>query len=355
MPIRNIHIPKYTSKDVPILIGSMLPLSVIFGAFLFGERYFTDWQIFIIVTLVMFAITGSAFLVYGLVAILLRNRFPREDQLTTRLISSVVIFILMSAVLLSVVLRGFDLFGFLGYRFSEADFTKSFLVLVVMNVFLTFLEEGVSRFEQYKATVKETEELKKEYMQSQLLSLKSQVNPHFLFNGLNTLSSLINENPEKAEMFLDEFSKVYRYLLKNSEEQLVPVRTELAFISSYYHLLKARYGEGINMEIEVPEEEQDLLIPPLTLQIIFENTLSQNSIGKNQPLEIRIGTSNDEWLEIRNSNQARINNNTLSEKGLENIANKYVLLGQPYINISSDSKERVIRLPLIANHQTNPA
>ena len=353
MSIRNIHIPRYTSKDVPILIGSMLPLSVIFSIFLFGKTYFSDWKIFLFVTCVMFAITGSAFLVYGLVAILLRNRFPQEEQLTKRLIFSVVIFILMSAVLLSVMLRGFELIGFLNYRFSEADFTKSFLVLVVMNVFLTFLEEGVSRFEQYKATVKETEELKKEYMQSQLLSLKSQVNPHFLFNGLNTLSSLINENPEKAEKFLDELSKVYRYLLRSSEEQLVPLKTELTFISSYYHLLKARYGDGIELTIDVAEEEQEQLIPPLTMQILFENTLSQNSISKNQPLQIHISYNNN-WLEIKNNNQARINNNA-SEKGLENIANKYVLLGQPYIGIDNDSKERIIRLPLIPNTQMSPA
>jgi sensor histidine kinase YesM len=333
----------------------MLPLSVIFGAFLFGNGYFADWKTCIVVTLVMFAITGSAFLIYGFVAILLRNRFPREDQLAKRLIISVVIFVLLSAVLLSVVLRGFEMIGFLGYHFSEADFTKSFLVLVVMNVFLTFLEEGVSRFEQYKATVKETEELKKEYMQSQLLSLKSQVNPHFLFNGLNTLSSLINENPEKAERFLDELSKVYRYLLKNSEEQLVPLKTELTFISSYYHLLKARYGDGIELVIEVPEEEQELLIPPLTLQIIFENTLSQNSISKNQPLQIYISFNHPNWLEIRNNNQARLTNSGPMEKGLENISNKYVLLGQPQMHISNSDKERAIRLPLIPNKQMSPA
>lgn len=354
MPIRSNHIPTYTSKDFPILLGSMLPLSVLFGVFLFGKNYFADWKIFTIVTLVMFAITGSAFLVYGFVAILLRNRFPREDQLTKRLVISVSVFILMSAALLSIVLRGFDMIGFLGYTFSEADFTKSFIVVVVMNIFLTFLEEGVSRFEKYKATVKETEELKKEYMQSQLLSLKSQVNPHFLFNGLNTLSSLINENPGKAEKFLDELSKVYRYLLRNSEEQLVPLKTELAFISSYYHLLKARYGEGIELTIDVPELEQELLIPPLTLQIIFENTLSQNSISKSQPLEIYICFCNHNWLEIKNNNQARISTNGTSEKGLENISNKFVLLGQPSLNITSNSKERIIRLPLIPVTQMNP-
>lgn len=355
MPIRNIHIPRYTSKDLPILLCSMLPLAVLFNLFLFGKKYFSTPGIFTTATVVMFAITVAFFMIYGSVAILLRNRFPKESQLNKRLIASIAIFILMSAVLLSATLRGLDLINFLGYKFNDADFTKLFITLVVMNIFLTFLEEGVSRFEQYKTTVRETEELKKEYMQSQLLGLKSQVNPHFLFNGLNTLSSLINENPEQAEKFLDEMSKVYRYLLKSNEEQLVNLRTELSFISSYFYLLKARYGEGIELTINVAEEEQELLIPPLTLQIIFENTLNQNSISKTQPLKITITSTADKWLVIKNNHQPRISSLDISSKGLENISNKFILLGQQPMSISGIAKERTIRLPLISNTQMNPA
>ena len=355
MPIRNIHIPRYTSKDLPILVCSMLPLAILFNIFLFGKNYFSSIGAFTKATLFMFAITGGCFMLYGFVAILLRNRFPSENELKKRLIVSIGIFVLMSAVLMSVLLRGLDLINFMDYQFSDADFTKSFITLIVMNIFLTFLEEGVSRFEQYKATVRETEELKKEYMQSQLLGLKSQVNPHFLFNGLNTLSSLINENPQQAEKFLDEMSKVYRYLLKSNEEQLVSLRTELSFISSYFYLLKARYGEGIELSIDVSDDELGRLIPPLTLQIIFENTLNQNSISKTQPLKIDIRLSEDKWLQITNNHQPRMNSLDISSKGLENISNKFLLLGQQPMHITGRAKERIIRLPLIANPQMNPA
>jgi len=150
-------------------------------------------------------------------------------------------------------------------------------------------------------------------------------------------------------------SKVYRYLLKSNEEQLVNLRTELSFISSYYYLLKARYGEGIDLAINVPEKEQELMIPPLTLQIIFENTLNQNTISKSQPLKIEIYLAEQKSLEIKNSHQPRISTFDSSTKGLENISNKFLLLGQDPMNISCNGKERIIRLPLIPNTQMNPA
>src|SRR4029079_9617844 len=201
-------------------------------------------------------ILGFAFFIYGLVAISLRNRFPEDNQLLKRLTICISIFFLMSAVFISLILRGYDYFEFQGYEYEESDFTKSYVAFMVINVFLTFLNEGVSRFEKYRATVTETEQLKKEYMQSQLLGLKSQMNPHFLFNSLNSLSSLIHEDADTAEEFLNHMSKVYRYLLRNNEEKLVTIETELHFIQSYYFLLRSRHEEGLQLDIDVSSDNQ---------------------------------------------------------------------------------------------------
>jgi sensor histidine kinase YesM len=119
----------------------------------------------------------------------------------------------------------------------------------------------------------------------QLLGLKSQINPHFLFNSLNSLSSLIDESSEDAEKFLDEMTKVYRYMLRN-EELLVPLEKEMQFIRSYYALLKARYGNGIQLEIDINEACWQALLPPLSLQVIIENAFTQNIVAKNTPLKI---------------------------------------------------------------------
>src|SRR5436190_2132291 len=168
----------------------------------------------------------------------------------------------------------------------------TFLILI-----LTFLNEGVAQFERYKTTLIETEQLKKEYLHSQLLGLKSQMNPHFLFNSLNTLSCLIQEDEEKAEDFLDHMSKVYRYLLRN-EEQLVSLETEVDMVRSYYFLLKKRHSDALTLEIAIPKSYLNSEIPPLTLQMIVENAVNQNSLTKNEPLIIKVKAVNDE-IEIQ--------------------------------------------------------
>ena len=250
----DVNIPRYTSKDFPIMVATMLPMSVLTNYFLFGKRYFIESDVLTWASLVTFILICIAYIFHGLVAISLRNRLPREQDLFKRLAIAITIFILMTGVYLSMVCRAYDLFQFMGYQYNEANFTKCFVSFIIMNIFLTFLNEGVSRFENYRTTLTETEQLKKEYMQSQLLGLKSQMNPHFLFNGLNTLSSLIQEDAEKAEEFLDHMSKVYRYLLRNNEEQLVDLQTEISFIRSYYFLLKERYAGGLHLTISVDRE-----------------------------------------------------------------------------------------------------
>jgi LytS/YehU family sensor histidine kinase len=176
------------------------------------------------------------------------------------------------------------------------------------------------------------------------------MNPHFLFNSLNTLSSLIQEDADKAEEFLDHMSKVYRYLLKNHEEQLVTVETELDFLRSYYSLLHARHSEGLQLSIDVDPSLLDLMIPPMTLQMVLENSLSQNSMSRKEPLRIMI-RNRLEQLEVCNNIQPRINQNEDLQEALDNIANKYRLLCQQSITIEVNGKERSICLPLIPNQE----
>ena len=349
MPM-NISIPKYTSKDFPIMVATMLPMTLLMNYFLFGKRYFNEAGVFCWATLVTFILLCFAFFAYGLVAISLRNRFPHDQETFKRFVISITLFIIMTGVYLSILCRGYDLFNFVGFEYNESNFAKCYVTFVVMNIFLTFLNEGVYRFESYRKNLTETEQLKKEYMQSQLLGLKSQMNPHFLFNGLNTLSSLIQEDAEKAEDFLDHMSKVYRYLLRNNEEQLVSLQTEINFIKSYYYLLKARHADGLNLSIEVNNRYDQKQVPPLTLQMIFENVLNLNTVSKNEPLSIEIKTIDNE-LVIVNTVQPKLNCIDCFDEGIENIANKFRLLCQKEIVIEETATERIIRLPLLPNKE----
>src|SRR3954471_17532897 len=156
-----VNIPSYTSKDIPILVCSMLPMAILLNYFLYGSRYFQDLSMFFWLTTVSFLILGFTFITYGLVAISLRNRFPADNQLLKRLVICLSIFFLMTAVYISLILLGYDHFDFYGYEYSEKDFTRAYFSFIVVNVFLTFLNEGIYRFEKFKTTITETEQLKK--------------------------------------------------------------------------------------------------------------------------------------------------------------------------------------------------
>lgn len=343
-----VYIPKYHSKDLVVMIATMLPMTL-FLCFLFFDNYFSNVGTFLSITLVSFIFYSCAFITYGIVAIALRNRFPEERQFYKRIGICLGVFYLMSAVYISMLLFSFDYFSFFGYQYSDDDFTHGWLCLVVINTFLTFLNEGIYRFENYRNTIIETEQLKNEYLRSQVLSLKSQLNPHFLFNSLNTLSSLIHEDESTAEEFLDHMSKVYRYLLKN-DEQLVPLEMELEFIRSYAFLLRSRHGEGLQINIPASASEARCNIPPLTLQMIIENAVNNNFISRSTPLEINIAVSAN-CLEISNTVQPKVNGTEEPADMWVNLTNKCRLLAQRELSIHNKGSIRTICLPLVADEK----
>jgi two-component system, LytTR family, sensor kinase len=336
-----------------MMVGSMLPLSLLINYFLFDGRYTSEAPVFLWATLVTFLLLCLLFTLCGAVAISLRTRFPNESELYKRLSICITLFILMSGVYLSIVCKTYELFHFAGYEFDENGFTKAYASLVVINIFLTFLNEGIYSFENYRQTISETEQLKKEFMQSQLLGLKSQVNPHFLFNSLNTLSSLIHEDAGTAEDFLDHMSKVYRYLLRNNDDQLVELCTELNFVNSYYFLLKARHGDALKVEFLIEPSCTGEMLPPLTLQMIIEHAIGQNTMSRTHPLIIRI-SADKQCVLVWNNVQPRMNNAEFTE-GIDNIRKKYKLLSQEKVEIVETETERMIRLPLLKIKQTEPA
>jgi sensor histidine kinase YesM len=190
--------------------------------------------------------------------------------------------------------------------------------------------------------------LKQEVTEMHMRALQAQLSPHFLFNSLNSLSSLIADDPLKAERFVDELSSVYRYLLQASDRELTSLETEMKFINSYYHLLKTRYGQGINMEVNIHDTYREFLLPPLTLQLLVENAVKHNVVSVNNPLTIQIYTGNDGALIVRNNLQRkRLNRMASTKKGLENINLKYKLLNQPAIDICETEAAFDVIVPLI--------
>jgi LytS/YehU family sensor histidine kinase len=192
--------------------------------------------------------------------------------------------------------------------------------------------------------------LKKENLQVQLDSLKNQVNPHFLFNSLNALSFLIDNDVHTAKQYVNELAMVYRNILDSNEKTLSTLREELEFLDSYFFLLQTRYGTNLKKDISISEKYFDWNIPPLTLQMLVENAVKHNIISASQPLTIKIHETDGNLLIVSNNLQ-KINDHKNSGKiGLENITSKYRLLNQQDVVVIENGESFKVLLPLIKNN-----
>ena len=260
----------------------------------------------------------------------------------------------------SIIFFIYDRLHILGYNFNVEDFKAGLLVGFCVNLLFETLYEADYLLEKYKESLQEKETFRQLSVAQEFDALKNQVNPHFLFNCFNTLSSLIGEDKTKAEAFLNELSKVYRYLLRNNEDGLSSVENEVRFIQSYYKLLQTRHGEAVKLNIQVDKKYYPYLLPSLSLQLLVENVVKHNVISKTEPQVIDIFTTAGNKVVV-NSNIRRRNARVLSNKvGLNNIHAKYFLLNQPGFQVMEDEKNFTVVLPLIWNNsssipETNPA
>lgn len=349
-----MKLPYYTRKDW-LIIGSLLPpVVIIVNYWLFGNRYFKEQPIFIWATLIS-AVTGVvSWQLQIIVAIRLQLKYPRYSQTLKRLFFAITTYITTTALSLWLLFWLYDYLPFFHYTMDYLHFTWSLIACILIVVLAASFHEGVAFYEKWKKVTDEAEQLKKANLQTQLESLKSQVNPHFLFNSLNSLSALIQEDTGKADRFLNELCKVYRYLLRNIDEDLTSLHAEIAFLQSYGHLLETRYGKSLELQIQVPESYHDLLIPPLTLQILVENAVKHNRMLKDKPLRIVLYIENEK-LVVANNLQQKVREVSSNRIGLSSILRKYELLSKEQIEILVTEDRFSVLLPLIREDQQSLA
>ncbi len=276
-----------------------------------------------------------------------RRRFSSFAESNRRINYSLVLVAVTTAILMGGICAFYDLTLYWGYRFTFSGYVYNIFVALMYAVIIGGIYEGIYFFRKWREAFVEAEALKKANLQSQLDSLKGQINPHFLFNSLSSLSSLIAEDSKRAEKFVDELASVYRYLLQTNEKDLTEVGKELEFITAYFHLLKTRFTGGIELEITIEEKYLNCLIPPLTLQILIENAVKHNVILPERPLTIKVKTDKEDALVVENNLQKK-NARAISNKmGLENIATKYILLKQRKIIIRESEDRFAVTIPLI--------
>lgn len=190
---------------------------------------------------------------------------------------------------------------------------------------------------------------KETVLQSQLNSLKLQINPHFMFNNFNNLLELIEENSGQAGKFLSNLSKVYRYIISNLERDLIPVADEIKFIDSYLYLMKVRYGDGVAAHICEDVRECKELLPPAVLQLLVENAIKHNSISADQPLFIDIKLTDDS-ITVSNLKQPLVSPIQTTGLGLKNIEERYALLCNKKVRIENARNYFSVSLPIIKKY-----
>jgi len=220
------------------------------------------------------------------------------------------------------------------------------LITSIINIIMISVIEAISWFKRSQASLLVAEVLLRENSQIKFETLKNQLNPHFLFNSLNVLSSLIKKDSDKAQIFVDEFSSVYRYTLDVIEKPVVELREELDFAKSYLFLQKIRFDNVVDMQINVNASKLNYLVPPLAVQTLLENAFKHNKASAEQKLTIRINNE-DDFLVIANNLQPKIKGSDSNGVGLSNLKKRYELLGEELPQFSVTEKEYVTKIPLI--------
>ena len=212
--------------------------------------------------------------------------------------------------------------------------------------FMIAVYEAIYFYYQLKQSIEEKEQAKQAQIQSELAGLRNQVNPHFLFNSMNTLMNIVVEDQQLAVNFLKKLSKVYRYVLENREAQTIPLSQELDFIRSYVFLQKERFRGNLEVKIDIADQYLDQHIIPLSLQILFENAIKHNIISRRKPLLIEVFVKNGKLL-IRNNLQLKEQVMNSTKVGLENIKTRYRFFTEEIVDIKEDEQYFAVAIPLL--------
>jgi two-component system, LytTR family, sensor kinase len=237
-----------------------------------------------------------------------------------------------------------------GYQLTpldETDIRQTLLIGSLVSLLVNGIYTGEFFFRRWRDALLEAEALKRETLTARFEALKAQLDPHFLFNSLNTLTTLIEEEPKTAVLFVDKLAQVYRYVLMNRTQDTVPLRDELAFIEAYVYLAKMRFGDNLTVQISVNGAADRATIPPMALQMLLENALKHNIVSRTQPLHIAITETTDNQLEVRNTLQPKAHGDPSTGLGLPNIESRYRHLTNTAPQVRIEGREWVVRLPLL--------
>ena len=311
-----------------------------------------SWQAFAITYGYTLMYSTGLWLTNGFVVAWLNRRYtwtvqPGRRLLLTLAVSlggSVLVIVLMNALLLLLLGKP------LARLWSDSMYWQ-ILVPVAITVIISLFNHSRAFFLQWREAAVRAERLEKETAVARLDSLRRQVDPHFLFNSLNALTSLVEENdPARAVRFIRQLSQVYRYVLDSESQELVPLADEVAFAESYLYLQQTRLGEALAVEMDLPPAAvAPYYVPPLALQLLLENVVKHNAAYQTDPLRLRVTLDPAaHTLTVRNTRRPRrLAPGESSGRGLANLAARYAFLTDKPLVHGEEAGEYVVTLPLL--------
>ena len=309
-----------------------------------GDHLDTEpiWYQYLVAWLFTAVYWNGAFLIF----MMFRKIYPEIHNTTVRLaLTYVVLFVWMTVGGVPVKL----LLGLM--EVSELFKGQTYFKFLAMNLVIALivgtLYETVFFFENWKEAIKQNEELKNQQIRMQFEVLQNQMSPHFLFNSLNTLTTLISENQEVATEFTVKLADVYRYILQNKERELVTLEEEVQFAKDYVYLLKMRYPENLEVSFQVDEMALHWHIAPLTLQMLIENCIKHNVVSRANPLHIKVYQDEHNEIVVKNTIKLKSVIEGSTKTGLENIKKRYEYLGGREVKIEAGNEDFVVTIPLI--------
>ena len=236
--------------------------------------------------------------------------------------------------------------------FTSSVISQILATLVVISLVMAIYESSYLNRMLHKSII-EKQDLQRQNIQSQLDGLRNKVNPHFLFNSLNTLCNLIPESSERAERFVRKMSKVYRYILEIRDEKLISLKEELEYLDAFRFLLNERFRDNLQIKVDVPPSFHSLMVVPLSLQILLENAIKHNIISKEKPLIVQLYIDQNGHLAVQNNLQKKRQVSNSTKFGLQNIKERYQFFTDKTVEVISTTQNFIVLIPLIPESNTS--